>query len=67
MDPVLIELTQLPKEVYEDAMLTEFTWLTQENYFSVSIYQAGLANKRFSYFGILSLMGLFVGSIQLRR
>ena len=62
MEPVLTELTQLPKEVYEDAVLTEFTWFTQENHFNVSVYQAGSANKGFSYFGILSLMDFFVSS-----
>ena len=35
MELVLIELTQLPKEVCEDVVLTKFTWLTQENNFSV--------------------------------
>ena len=38
MEPVLTKLTQLPKEVYEDAVLTKFTWLTQENHFGVSVY-----------------------------
>jgi len=61
MELVLIELTQLPKEVYEVVVLTKFTWLTQANHFSVSIYQARSASKGFSYFGILSLMDLFVG------
>ena len=66
MEPVLIELTQLPKEFCEDAVLTEFTWLTQENNLWVSVYQAGLANEGFSCFGILSLMDLFFGSSQMR-
>ena len=67
MEPVLTKLTQLPKEVCEDVVLTKFTWLTQENNFSVSVYQVGSANKGFSCFGILSLLDLFFGSSQLRK
>ena len=55
MELVLIELTRLPKEVFDYAVLTELTWLTQENHFYDSVYRAGLANEGFSYFGIFSL------------
>ena len=57
---MLTELTWLPKEVCKDAVVTEFTWLTQKKYFSVSVYRVELTNKWFSCFGI---MDLFVGSI----
>ena len=59
MEPMLTKLTQLPKEVCGYAMLTELTWLTQENHFRVSAYRAGLTNKRFSYISIFSLNEVF--------
>ena len=64
---MITKLTWLPMDIYEYAVLTEFSSLTQEIHFNVSDYQARLANKGFSCFGILSSIELFVGSIRLRR
>ena len=46
MEPVLTKLTRLPKELCEYAVLTEFTWLTQENHILVSI-ELGWITKDF--------------------
>lgn len=66
MEPVLTKITWLPKEPFENVVLTKLTWLTQENHFGVSVYRTGSANEGLSCFGILSLIYVFVGSIQLR-
>lgn len=50
MEPVLTELTRLPKKVFENVVLTKFTWLTWENIFSLSVYQAGSDNEGFFLF-----------------
>ena len=43
MEPVLTDITWLPKELCIYAYLIEFTWLTQENCFElVSTEQGGL-------------------------
>ena len=56
MELVLTNITQLPKEICEYVVLTKFTWLIEENYFKVSVYQAWLANEGFSCFDILILL-----------
>ena len=34
------------------ALLTEFAWTTKEDHFRISVFQSGLANEEFSYFGL---------------
>ena len=67
MEPVLNELTWLPKEICEYAVLTKVTWLTQENHCCVSVYRVGSANEGFTCFSILSSINLFFGSSRLGR
>ena len=67
MEPVLTKITWLPKDVYGYVVLIKNSWITKENHFRVSDYRSGLPNKGFSYFGILSLMNLFINSSRLRR
>ena len=57
MEPMLTELTQLPKEVYDFVLLIEFTWLTQENHSNVSGYRAGSVNKGFFLFWHIEFNG----------
>ena len=67
MEPMLINLTQLPKELCDYVVLIKFTWLTQENYFELVSTDQGQLMKDFFCFGTLSLIDLFVGSNQLRK
>ena len=53
MELVLTELTRLPKEVRECAVLTESTQSTQENCFRIRVYRAGSANEKISYVDLI--------------
>ena len=49
MIPMLTKLTQLPKEDCRSTVLIEFTQLTWEVFFRVSIHWVGSTNEEFSY------------------
>ena len=47
MEPLLTELTRLPKELCEYAVLTKFTWLAWENHFELVSIEQGRMTKDF--------------------
>ena len=59
MEPMLTKLTQLPKKDYRSFLLTMFMWLTQEDCFSNSICQVGLAKEEFSCVCLIEVFSWF--------